>query len=775
MGSIRKQMLIYLLIGSIVIFSLLFLVFNLKLKSLPEHSREQYEEIVKARADEVSKELKLAIGQICVISNSPIIQSMDLARIKEYLPNLILNSNYKSLTIAYPDGQAWGTKDKEFNIKDQEQYRKIFLENKEYHISQPFRSPFVYEDENEIIVVAHRIVGEDGGTVGLVNGTLQVSSLNKIVSDLDLNGNAYGWIINEKGTIVAHHDQDIAFQRSIKEYIESDEALIDKIYENQTGVINYTGADGNKMLAFFTGIKYSPNWKFIVSVPEKEIYKKVNELRYTMALVFVLGLSSIIVFAAIYSRSLSKPIMDLKNVFEKAANGNFEVVANEAIPNELGNAATSFNRMLGQIKELTYGDPVTRSYNYSGFLYELPSKKELLRKKGQIVGISIISIDDFKRINSIYGYEMGDEVLRLFTNRLKEFIDEDELVARFLGDEFILLLGAETRGELECKVKDLWKISSTELIVGGNEFVLKTSVGASIKEEDIYSIEEIINQATVAKLIAKKAGGNSCKFYDEELDKMVREEQKIENALHHAIENNELRLVYQPIIDLNHRKIVAVEALLRWTHPKYQNISPLFMIRIAEESGIINDIGEWVLKEACKQNKIWQDKGLAHIKVSVNVSAMQFEQEDFVATVEEVLFETGMDPKYLELEITETNIMDNVVEKMDKMKELKDLGISISIDDFGTGYSSLAYFTRFPIDTLKIDKSFISGMLKDENSETIVKTIINMGKSINLKLVAEGVETEEQLERLEEMGCDKIQGYLISKPLESKKIVELFN
>ncbi|HLS52844.1 MAG TPA: hypothetical protein VK031_02655, partial [Tissierellaceae bacterium] len=158
MGSIRKQMLIYLLIGSIVIFSLLFLVFNLKLKSLPEHSREQYEEIVKARADEVSKELKLAIGQICVISNSPIIQSMDLARIKEYLPNLILNSNYKSLTIAYPDGQAWGTKDKEFNIKDQEQYRKIFLENKEYHISQPFRSPFAYEDENEIIVVAHRIV-----------------------------------------------------------------------------------------------------------------------------------------------------------------------------------------------------------------------------------------------------------------------------------------------------------------------------------------------------------------------------------------------------------------------------------------------------------------------------------------------------------------------------------------------------------------------------------------------------------------------------------------
>ncbi|HLS53302.1 MAG TPA: EAL domain-containing protein, partial [Tissierellaceae bacterium] len=225
----------------------------------------------------------------------------------------------------------------------------------------------------------------------------------------------------------------------------------------------------------------------------------------------------------------------------------------------------------------------------------------------------------------------------------------------------------------------------------------------------------------------------------------------------------------------NYRKIVAVEALLRWTHPKYKNISPLFMIRIAEESGIINDIGEWVLKEACKQNKSWQDKGLAHIKVSVNVSAMQFEQEDFVATVEEVLFETGMDPKYLELEITETNIMDNVVEKMDKMKELKDLGISISIDDFGTGYSSLAYFTRFPIDTLKIDKSFISGMLKDENSETIVKTIINMGKSINLKLVAEGVETEEQLERLEEMGCDKIQGYLISKPLESKKIVELFN
>lgn len=773
MKSIRTQILIYLVIGTIVLAGVVFFLSELKLNELPDHIKAQYSEIVNARSDEVSKELKSFVEQITIISKSPIVRSMDLEKIKEYLPHLLLDQKYRNMTIAYPDGSAWSTVIDEFNISEQEQYRKIFIENKEYTISQPFRSPYIHESDEPIVIVAHSVVNDNDEVMGLVNVVVKIDFLNQVVKEMSLKGTGYGWIVNREGLVVAHPDPKASLEKNIKDYISSDSKTLDEILDAESGTLEYIDKSGERMLAFFSRIKGSPDWTFIVSVSENEIYKEINGVKNTILGSIIIALILLVLFGVYYSSSLSRPILELKEVFEKAANGNLSVKANEQVSNELGAAAKSFNIMLERIKHLTYKDVTTGLYNYNGFLLEIPHKINNLISKGDVISIAIISIDDFKRINSIYGYDVGDEVLHEFSKRLYNFVNTKELVARFLGDEFVLLLYGDDILTIEKKVRSLWRLCSGVIKIRNNEFILNTSIGASTMGGNVTSIEETINQATIAKLVVKKMGGHNYKFYNYELDEFVKEEQEMEKALYHAIENQELKLVYQPIIDVNTNEIVEVEALLRWTSPVYGSVSPLVLIQIAEQSGFIYEIGEWVLREACNQNKQWQEEGYPPVVVSVNVSALQFDQPNFVEMVNKILEDIDMDPSYLELEITETNAMDRVDEKLEKMESLKSMGVRISIDDFGTGYSSLAYFTRFPIDTLKIDRSFINDMLNDENAKTIVTTIINLAKTIKIKIIAEGVETVEQLEYLKQKGCDKIQGYYFSRPVAPDLIREM--
>ncbi|MCK9444374.1 MAG: EAL domain-containing protein [Tissierellaceae bacterium] len=772
MKSIRKQMLAYLIFGTIVIFTLLFIFSNFKLKELPEHFRNQYSEIVKSKSYEVSKEFQGLVEQITIISKSPVIRSMDLDKIRPYFTNLVLEGKYRNLTIAYPDGEALTTLGDSFNISEQDQYKQIFIEKKEYVISQPFRSPFVYESNNEVVIVSHSVKNDNGEIVGLINGVIRVDFINQIVKDLDLGDKGYGWIVNKDGLLVAYPDLDVPLDKNIRDFID-EENVINQVLKEDYGVVRYIGKNNESELAFFSNIIGSPDWVFVVSIPEGEIYNEVNHIRNAILSALVFGLIVVIIFSFHYSSIITRPILDLKDVFEKATYGNLDVVANEHVPNELGLAASSFNVMLDRIKILTYSDLVTDLYNYNGFLLKLPNKTRTALKKGKEIAIIIISIDDFKRINSIHGYEVGDEVLREFAIVLRDFVKSDEIAARFLGDEFILFVQNEKTFTLEKRIELLWKLCNREIKIRDSEFFLKTSIGVSFKKDGDLTVEEVINQATIAKLVAKKMGGNNYKFYNYELDELVREEQKMENALYHAVENDELMLLYQPIIDLVTEEIVGTEALLRWDHPEYRDTSPLVIIKIAEQINIIGEIGQWVLQEACRQNKSWHDKGYTHLVVSVNVSALQFDQWNFVNIVKQVLKDTGLNPRFLELEVTETIAMDRVEDKLSKMESLKDMGVRISIDDFGTGYSSLAYFTRFPIDTLKIDKSFVKNMYEDENSKNIITTIINMAKSLKIELTAEGVETQEQLELLNKMGCDKIQGYLFSRPVLPKELLKM--
>lgn len=775
MKSIRKQMLVYLMIGALILFGMLILATNIILKDLPTQTKEQYSEIVNARADEVSKELQGFVDQINMISNSSITRTMDLEQIKEYLPNILLDGKHRNMTIAYPDGRGWSTSIDELDISNQEQYKEIFINGKDGIISQPFINPYSKGGKEAIVTIAHSVKDDNNKTIGLVNIVIKVDFLNNIVRQIDLKGHGYSWIVNKNGDVVAHSNPKTIMSKNIKDYIHNDEDTVERISEMGSGVIEYKDENDVKLLAFFHRIKGSPDWTFIISIEEMEIYREINGLKNAMLLSIVIGLISLVIFSIYYSRTLTEPILSLKETFIEAANGNLNVKANEKIPNELGLAAKSFNTMLEQIKDLTYKDSITDLYNYNGFLLELSSKMEASPVKDTIAAIVIVSIDDFKRINTIKGYKFGDSVLYNLAQNINNFINHGEIIARFLGDEFILFLQGKEEEELKDRIIDLRKLCNREIEIMDYQFVLKTSIGASVARKADITIDEIIHQATVAKLIVKKTGGDNCRFYNYELDQFIIEEQKIENDLYHSIENNELKLVYQPIIEVSNNKVETVEALLRWTNPLYKTMSPLVMIAIAEQSSLILEIGQWVLKQACMQNKTWQNKGYPPVVVSVNVSAIQLEQRNFVEMITEILQETKLEPKYLELEITESSAMDGVEEKLIKIQQLKDMGIRISIDDFGTGYSSLSYFTQLPIDTLKIDRSFIMNMLKDENSKIIINTIIYMAKSIQVDITAEGVETKEQLEYLKQRGCDKIQGYYYSRPVDHLDIEEMLD
>ncbi|MCT8136777.1 bifunctional diguanylate cyclase/phosphodiesterase [Anaerobacillus sp. CMMVII] len=422
---------------------------------------------------------------------------------------------------------------------------------------------------------------------------------------------------------------------------------------------------------------------------------------------------------------------------------------------------------------MTYYDSLTNLYNLNGFLVDLPQRAIQLRKKYPVIAIAVISIDDFKRINSISGYIGGNLVLQKLADQLSQFIEKEEGIGRYFGDEFILLLKEESLEKLEERIKLLWEQCSTEMIINDQEYRLKISIGVAITNSSLIKVEEIVNQANIAKVQAKKQGGNRYQYYDINVNEVIKMEQKIENALYHAITKNELYLVFQPIVNLKTNSIIGSEALIRWNNKQFSKVSPLKIIEVAEQSGMIVDIGKWVLSEALKQNKRWHDLGYNNMFVSVNISAIQFEQPNFLDMLKAILEETAMAPQFLELEVTETNAMTMVEEKLEKMSKLKEMGIRIAIDDFGTGYSSLAYFTRFPINTLKIDRSFVNEIYKDENAKTIITTIINMAKTINIATTAEGVETIEQVKFLEEQGCDKIQGYLISRPVNPNQIEEL--
>jgi diguanylate cyclase (GGDEF)-like protein len=394
------------------------------------------------------------------------------------------------------------------------------------------------------------------------------------------------------------------------------------------------------------------------------------------------------------------------------------------------------------------------------------------KRHKNMLAILYIDIDKFKTINDALGHPTGDIVLKELSERFTKSLRSEDILARLGGDEFAVLLRDIPDVKFATTIaKKLLLVCRQPITVQAHEFVLSASVGISTFPADGTTLEALLKNADMAMYRAKQAGGYTFQYYTKEMDIEANERIKLEAALRTAINNREFLLYYQPKLDLISGNIMGVEALIRWENPVLGLVSPAKFIPLAEETGLILDMGTWALREACRANKTWQEQGYQPITMAVNLSAKQFRQQDIAQIIMSILEETQLDPRYLEVEITETAIMDNVSYTTEKLNTLKNMGVKITIDDFGTGYTSIGYLKQFPVSTVKIDQSFVKGLPDNANDASIILAVIALAHSLNMKVVAEGVETTEQLQFLADNNCDMVQGYYLSQPLPESNII----
>jgi diguanylate cyclase len=431
------------------------------------------------------------------------------------------------------------------------------------------------------------------------------------------------------------------------------------------------------------------------------------------------------------------------------------------------------------IERKRYQEQLEHQANYDA-LTGLPNRNLLhdrlkqavfAQRQQRSIAVVFIDLDHFKFINDSLGHSAGDRLLRQMADRLREAVRDGDTVSRLGGDEFILVLNDQHNEDFVFRAMQriIAKVSEP-VVLEGQDLTVTCSAGISLYPQDGPDVDTLLKNADAAMYRAKDHGRNNFQFYTAEMNKLVNERLSLEANLRRAVERNELTLHYQSKHDLRTGAIVGVEALLRWSHPEWGLVYPDRFIPLAEETGLIGSIGEWVLRTACAQNRAWQDAGLPPVVMSVNLSARQFRQDALFKTVARILSETGLRPEFLEMEITESMVMHNMEASIAILKGLREIGVHLSVDDFGTGYSSLAYLKALPIGILKIDRSFVHDIdgVAGQSDGLLARAIISLGHSLKLKVIAEGVERKAQLEFLRAHECDEAQGFYFSKPVPAE-------
>jgi diguanylate cyclase (GGDEF)-like protein/PAS domain S-box-containing protein len=430
---------------------------------------------------------------------------------------------------------------------------------------------------------------------------------------------------------------------------------------------------------------------------------------------------------------------------------------------------TDFKQTEKMLVQKAHFDMLTKLPNRTLMLDRFTQAINLAKRYHYSIGVMLIDLDRFKEINDSLGHHVGDLLLVETANRLLSTVRDSDTVARLGGDEFLLILPEIGKPDnAAILAKKIIELLASPFNLADHEIFISGSVGIAMFPHDGEDPDQLAKNADTAMYHAKAQGKNNFKFFTEDINKSTVERFMLENRFRQAIDKLEFHLNYQPKIDIKTGKIAGMEALLRWYHPDQGSVQPALFIPLAEETGLVVPLGEWALREACRQNKAWQDEGLRPLRISVNLSPKQFMKRDIVTLVEEVLKETELEPKYLMLEITESCVVEHIEDTILVLNSFRKMGVGVSIDDFGTGYSSLNYLNRFALDELKIDRSFISN-LGDHDNRKVINAIIALGHELNHKVVAEGVETAEQLEFLCGSSCNEVQGFYFSRPLTAER------
>lgn len=444
---------------------------------------------------------------------------------------------------------------------------------------------------------------------------------------------------------------------------------------------------------------------------------------------------------------------------------------------ELAQKYDELKRSEERNKKLAYVDYLTDLPNRISFTEKLDQIMANIQKE-EVIAVMYIDLDNFKNINDVLGHSYGDELLIDVTDRMKQVLDQNDYFARFGGDEFMVLTqNIQSTEVYEEKIRKIQKVFTYPFVLSMREFFVTTSIGVAFAPKDGKTTQMLVKNVDAAMYSAKAMGKNTYCYYDENINESLMAKIELQSELRNALHNEEFAVFYQAQIDLKCDKIVGFEALVRWIHPEKGLIGPGGFVQVAEETGLIVPIGRWVLFEACKQLKRWEEEGYNDISIAVNLSARQFKDADIVAMVNEAIEETKIDPGKLDLEITESIAIENIEYTIEIIQKLKEIGVKFSLDDFGTGYSSMNYLKHLPVNNLKIDKSFLDRVIEDTSDQQIVSTIITLAQTLDLVVIAEGVESSEQAVFLKKANCNQAQGYLYSKPIpevEAGKLLKEF-
>ena len=427
-----------------------------------------------------------------------------------------------------------------------------------------------------------------------------------------------------------------------------------------------------------------------------------------------------------------------------------------------------------RLQHMAHHDALTDLPNRNLFLDRLQQSLTRARWHNRLVAVMFMDLDRFKNINDTLGHNVGDQLLLQLSERLSNSVRDGDTIGRFGGDEFAILLDdIDSDNHISTLAEKLLDTLTRPFKINKQELYVTASIGISIFPNDGEDSDTLLRNADVAMYRAKDLGKNNYQFYSDDLSARIFERMTLESHLRHALERNEFVLYYQPQIDTRTQKITGVEALLRWQHPEFGLVTPNNIIPLMEETGLIESVGRWILETACRQSRAWHDAGWSYLHLSVNISSRQFNDPDFISSVQDIISTTGINPEFLELELTESMLMRNASATINAFKSLNSLGVRFAIDDFGTGYSSLSYLRRFPIDTIKIDRSFIHDVTDNPDDAAIASAIIVMGQNLSLNVIAEGVENQQQLEFLTSRNCHYLQGNFFSRPLAADDLTAL--
>jgi diguanylate cyclase (GGDEF)-like protein len=569
---------------------------------------------------------------------------------------------------------------------------------------------------------------------------------------------------------------------------------VELMRKNKSGYFEVEFEGEKKLLGYS---KLENEWIIITSIPQRAIFQQMRSGILYAFIAMILGLIIASRVAVLISRKISQPVILATHFAEELAKGNLDEKIyitsgdeTETLGKSLNKAGENISSLIEELKSaeeeliyqleelrkseetigvLAYNNPITGIENRNYLFKNMPKILKELKAKNQQGALICLNIDKFKIINDTLGHSIGDEFLREVSKLLKKYLKNCQLLCHLGADEFIFFLpDISNINEVEDFSKKLLNVFRHAITANGYEILYTTiSLGISLYPTHGNDVETLFKNADIALNNAKNHGKNTYKIFDEAMNLKISEKLQLEHSLRLAVYNNEFQVYYQPKVDMKTGKTVSMEALVRWISPTLGFVSPVKFIPLAEEIGLIHAIGEFVLRDACRQNKIWHEKGFNSLKVAVNLSGKQLKQENIFSIIRNILKETSLKPEWLELEITESILMDDFDNNIKILQKLKDMGINIYLDDFGTGYSSLNYLRKLPINFIKIDKSFIDEVTISSKDSFIASSLIDLAHGIDLRVVAEGVETVEQLELLKSYGCDEIQGYYYSKPLNA--------